>query len=182
MKKAKKVIALFLVVVSIVSSTVVPASAASLDDVTRIFAGWGVSISVSNDVKLGSRGLGGLDNTKSSVAANYKFTQDFTYSITFGGSLSSELSGSINATSGATSGGLGAKVNSSSSVSANFTYKYTQDYSTTVPAKKNLTLYSDSYGKKITGYAKYFACWITTSSGSLTVKIPQYQKFRAVIA
>lgn len=171
---------MLLVLIFAFSIDTINADAASLSSIKALAIGWGISIDVKNNSLVATKGIGGLDNRKSSLSASYKYTKDFTQSISFAGTLAGELSGTISGTKGKVSGGLGAKINSTTSIASSFTYKYTQDYSTTVPAKKNLTLYSDFYGKQITGYAKYFVGFITMKSGSLVVKIPQYQKFRAV--
>lgn len=156
--------------------------AASYGDCGSPMFGWGVSISESYNKTIGSRkGIGGLDNRSSSTPATYTATLTFSHSITCTSTLSDELNGSINFNTGDVSGGLGAKINSSYSIQSNYTGTFSQSYSSTVPARKNLTVYSQAYGVKLTVYAIWHSAWIQGTKVSGTIGIPQYQKFVPVL-
>lgn len=174
----KKKLSLFVCICFLICALPLASYAASYDQCDSPMFGWGTSVSVSYDKPIGSKhGIGGLNNSWSSAPAEYTFTDTFTHSISCTSELSNELDGSINFNSGKVKGGLGAKINSSFSISSNYTHTYSQSYKATVPAYKNLTLYSQAYGVKLSVYAIYHTCWIHGTKVNGTIGIPQYQKF-----
>lgn len=178
MKFTKRIISFLAALALLVCVFPVNAFAASYDDCNSPMFGWGISLSKAYDQKVGSKkGIGGLDNRRSSVSAEYSYTSSFTHSISCTSALSTELNGSVNFGTGKVKGGLGAKINNSFSITNSFTRTYTEAYKATVPAKRNLTLYSQAYGVKLTVYAIYHVSWIHTANVDGTLSIPQYQKY-----
>jgi hypothetical protein len=178
LKRTNRIISFLLAVTLLVCVLPVNAFAASYDDCDSPMFGWGISLSKKYDQKVGSKkGIGGLDNRRSSLPADYSFTSSFTHSISCTSALATELNGSINFDKGDVKGGLGAKINSSFSITNSFTRTYSESYKTTVPAKRNLTLYSQAYGVKLTVYAIYHVAWIHGTKVTGSLSIPQYQKY-----
>ena len=155
--------------------------AGSYDSCPPVFVGFSISpnTTVSN-YYIGYKTVGGLDNSSSGHSARYTFSNTITKAITLGGSYSSALSSSINVNTGAVSGGLGGKINRTINIAATYTGSYSETYSTTVPAHEKLVLRSKIYGKKVSGYAKYWNTWQELTRGTYRVKIPQYQVFWSV--
>ena len=177
----RRFITLMLAVFLIVNMISATAYAASYNACSPVFMGWSCSVGKSSNVYLGYKTVGGLDNRSSSQSSTYEYSQSFTHSLTVGGSLSSELSSTISGTTGVVSGGLGSKVNASASFSGKYERTYSETFTQNVPARMKLTLKSQKYGIKITGYAKKFVAWVQTKKGTVSIRVPTYQVYKPVL-
>ncbi len=176
----KRTIAIILCAVMLLAP--MSAFAASYEDCPSPMFGWGISVSATENQNIGTKKLiGGLDNTGSPIPANYSRTHTFSHSITTTGTIASKVGANLNVKTGAVSGGLAAEINDSYSFSENFTGSYTETYSTTVPARKNLNLYSQAVGTKLTVYAIKHSFFIHVEWADGTFGIPQGQKFVAEV-
>ena len=179
----KKILTIVLCVCFIIVAIPLNTIAASYDACDHPFVGWGTSISKAYDKPIGiKKGVGGLDNRQSTIKGTYSADLSFTHSIAITAALAGELNGDINIETGEAKGKLGAKINSSFSIQSAYTHQFAEHYSAVVPAKKNLTVYSQAYGVNLTIYAIWHTCWIQVTKVNGTIGIPQYQKFVPVIS
>lgn len=170
-KKVLKIVLILALVVLIVPSNVY---AASYNNIKRQFSGYGVSMTTTSGVRIGSP----IVVTKVTNKTNHTITSKDSFSvkkgITFSSGCSSAISSSISSSSGAVNGKLGAKMNASYNFSGHLVTTYKKSINVKVPKKSTYTLTATIMGDKVSIYWKKFNAWITTSKGNGTVYVPRY--------
>lgn len=169
----KKICSLVLVCALII--TIVPSSAqaASYNDISRKFYGYGVSVSKYSNITITTNTVSQLTNNKS-YAVTKTDTVTASRNITFSSGCSSQITASIGVKDGIVTGDLGAAIEAKYDFSSSYTRTYTTSVSATVPAKSTYTVKAQIKGDKVEVYYKYFVAYVTTSKGDGKVYVPKY--------